>query len=183
MIAWVPVVSSVYKYMTSGRSQSSQAIQLPSVEIHDVETAPEKRPRTLKHLLKANHINFSILFHNLQFHNHMAHALGTAYLMGASPDQLTDIYTEEAKGLEGWKESPAEITSSDWREFLGKKEYQRAYVDFFEDELALKFGYQWKSVVEEYLYSGKQPLINNLISGRMFLSSLSKIFINADPAY
>jgi len=48
---------------------------------------------------------------------------------------------------------------------LGDKRYQRAYVDFYEDELALKFGYDWEKVVEEYLFSGKQPLINGLIGG------------------
>jgi hypothetical protein len=49
------------------------SIDLPSVEIHDVETAAEKRPRTLKHLLKANHANHSIIYHNLTFHNHTPH--------------------------------------------------------------------------------------------------------------
>jgi hypothetical protein len=48
-------------------------IDLASVEIHDVETAAEKRPRTLKHLLKANHVNHSIIYHHLRFHNHTPH--------------------------------------------------------------------------------------------------------------
>lgn len=95
----------------------------------------------------------------------MPHLLGSAYLLGASADQLQKIYDEEAKSLEPWHESPAEITDSDWREYLGEKKYQRAFVDFFEDELALKFGYDWSKVVEEYLFSGNQPLINGLIAG------------------
>lgn len=90
--------------------------------------------------------------------------------MGATSDRLNEIYAEEAKQLEPWKDSPAEITRDDWRDFLGKRQYQRAYVDFFEDELALKFAYKWKDVLEEYLYSGKNPLINNLVSGRLSLS-------------
>lgn len=49
------------------------AIDLPPVDIHDVETAAEKRPRTLKHLLKANHANYSIIYHELRFHNHTPH--------------------------------------------------------------------------------------------------------------
>lgn len=167
MIAWVPVVSNIYRYLTSGSSRSSQAILLPPVETHDIETAPEKRPRTLKHLIKANHVNHSIVYHNLQYSNHLPHILGSAYLMGATSDRLNEIYAKDAKELEGWEESPAEITKSDWRDFLGKREFQRAYVDFFEDELALKFGYRWKDVVEEYLYSGKNPLINNMVSGRL----------------
>lgn len=49
------------------------AIDLKSVEVHDVETQHEKRGRTLKHLLKLNHANYSIVYHQLQFHNHMPH--------------------------------------------------------------------------------------------------------------
>lgn len=48
---------------------------------------------------------------------------------------------------------------------LSKSRYQRAYVDFFEDELVLH-GYDWKRVVAKYLLEGKQPLVNNLIGGR-----------------
>lgn len=165
MIAWVPIVNRVYKYFTTS-TYAAQSIDLPSVEIHDVETAPEKRPRTLKHLIRANHANHSIIYHNLQYHNHMPHLLGSAYLFGASVDQMQHIYDVESKELEEWHDSPAEISDADWRDFLGDKRYQRAFVDFYEDELALKFGYDWKKVAEEYLFSGKQPLINGLIAGR-----------------
>jgi hypothetical protein len=166
MIAWQAAASNVYRYLTSGSSRARQAIHIPSAEIHDVETAPEKRPRTLKHLLKANHANFAIFFHNLQFDNHLPHILCSAYLLGANEDQLHHIYDVESKQLEEWPDSPAEITDSDWRDFLGDRNYQRAYVDFFEDELALKFGYKWQKVAEEYLFTGKNPLINCVISGR-----------------
>jgi hypothetical protein len=57
----------------SPASGTYPSIDLPSVEIHDVETAAEKRPRTLKHLLKANHANHSIIYHDLRFHNHAPH--------------------------------------------------------------------------------------------------------------
>ena len=49
------------------------AIDLKPVEVHHVETRHEKRARTLKHLLKLNHANHSIVYHNLEFHNHMPH--------------------------------------------------------------------------------------------------------------
>jgi hypothetical protein len=89
--------------------------------------------------------------------------------MGANEEHLQRIYDEESKELEEWCDSPAEISDTDWRDFLGDRKYQRAFVDFFEDELALKFGYDWKRVAEEYLFSGKQPLINGVIAGRMSL--------------
>jgi len=170
MIAWVPVVNRVYKYITSPSNYASQFIDLPSVEVYDVETAPEKRPRTLKHLIRANHVNHSLIYHQLQFHNHMSHLLGSAYLFGANIHQMQTIYDVESKELEPWEDSPAEITVSDWREFLGDKKYQRAYVDFYEDELALKFDYDWKKVIEEYLLTGAQPMINGLIGGCTFMS-------------
>ncbi|KAG0648178.1 hypothetical protein D0Z07_5847 [Hyphodiscus hymeniophilus] len=166
MIAWVPVVNRVYKYFASDNfNYAAKSIDLPSVPIHDVETAAEKRPRTLKHLLRANHVNHSVIYHDLQFHNHMPHLLGSAYLLGADEDQLQHIYDEESKQLEEWHDSPGEISDADWRHYLGDKRYQRAYVDFYEDELALKYGYDWKKVAEEYLFSGQEPLINGLIGG------------------
>lgn len=42
--------------------------------------------------------------------------------------------------------------------------YQRAFIDFFEDQL-VQHGYDWHALLEEFLLSGKEPLINNLISG------------------
>ena len=56
------------------RSQGDYpSIDLPSVEIHEIETSVERRARTLKHLLKANHANYSIIYHDLRFHNHTPH--------------------------------------------------------------------------------------------------------------
>ena len=148
-----------------GRSASSASnINLPSVTVHDTERGTKKSDRRLRHLLKLNHINHAILFNNLQFHNHTPHILGSAYILGGNADHLSSIYDSEAAGLVPWEDSPGEIAEYDWRDFLGKREYQRAFVDFFEDQLVLR-GYDWKGVVAEYLLEGKQPMINNLISG------------------
>ncbi|KPI39493.1 uncharacterized protein AB675_5184 [Cyphellophora attinorum] len=46
---------------------------------------------------------------------------------------------------------PSEIAEHDHRDFLGKKEYQRAWVDFFEDQL-VEAGYDWKAVVTKYIF-------------------------------
>lgn len=140
------------------------AIDIESVEVHQVETKHEKRARTLKHLLKLNHANHSIVYHNLHFHNHMPHILGSAYLVGGDSDHLNAIYEKEHKELEPWKDSPGEISTYDWRDYLGDRQYQRAYVDFFEDQLVLN-GYDWRKVLSEYLFTGKEPLINCVIAG------------------
>lgn len=50
--------------------------------------------------------------------------------------------------------------------WLSLSRYQRAYVDFFEDQLVLN-GYDWRKVLSEYLFTGKEPLINCMIAGRM----------------
>ena len=54
-------------------NKSVPVISLKPVDIHEIETLQEKRARTLKHLIKLNHVNHAILFHNRQFHNHMPH--------------------------------------------------------------------------------------------------------------
>jgi len=75
------------------------------------------------------------------------------------------VYEKESKELEQWEDSPNEVSTYDWRDYLGDRRYQRAYVDFFEDELVLN-GYDWRRVLETYLLEGKEPLINCLVAGR-----------------
>jgi len=148
-----------------------QTIDIEPVEVHNIETAPEKRPRTLKHLLRANHVNHSVIYHNLEFNNHMPHILSSAYLLGASHEQLHKIYEKEADELEPWKPSPSEVVPADWRDYLGDRRFQRAFIDFFEDPLAMRHAYDWKKVVQEYMFEGEEPLVNGLIGGRMSTQS------------
>ncbi|KZF23838.1 hypothetical protein L228DRAFT_246686 [Xylona heveae TC161] len=160
----IPSFPNPLKLLKLFTSAPPPAIDLPSVEIYEIETSPEKSPRTLKHLLRLNHANHAILYHNLQFHNHLPHILGSAYILGAGPLQLGNIYDEESKTLEKWEDSPNEVSRHDWRDYLGDKRFQRSYVDFFEDEL-VRLGYDWRNVVAEYLFKGKEPLINGMIGG------------------
>lgn len=169
MIAWEPRLKHLFRFLTSNIFPLGPA-DLPSVQIYQIESAGDKRTRTLKHLLRANHLNYAVLFNQLKFHNHLPHLLGSAYILGADAPHLQNLYDEETKQLDAWVPSPAEITDKDWREFLGDKRYERAYLDFFEDENALKFDYDWKNLVEDYLFSGDQPLFHGLISGRMSLN-------------
>ena len=132
---------------------SHKAIDLKSVDLHEVETQHDKKARTLKHLLKLNHASHSILFHDLQFHNHMPHVcssphfyitslhvlqlLGSAYILGSEPEHLNEIYDHESEELEKWKDSPGEISTYDWRDYLGRHEYATSVrVDSFR---ALKY--------------------------------------------
>jgi hypothetical protein len=45
--------------------------------------------------------------------------------------------------------------------------YQRAFIDFFEDQLVSN-QYVLSEILDEYLLGGKEPLINGLISGRKY---------------
>ncbi|KAK0730785.1 hypothetical protein B0H67DRAFT_562881 [Lasiosphaeris hirsuta] len=160
LLSYVPLVNRLV-----APKEATKRIHIAPVEVHSIETAAEKRPRTLKHLIRANHVNHSIIYHNLQFDNHLPHILCSAYWFGAQSHQLYHIYDIESKTLEPWKDSPSELTQDDWRDFLGDKEYQRAFVDFFEDALAIKYSYDWRKVIEEYLLGGKEPVVNGLIGG------------------
>ncbi|KAG7292104.1 hypothetical protein NEMBOFW57_002137 [Staphylotrichum longicolle] len=160
LLSYVPLVGRLV-----GAREEAKAIDIPPVEVHNVEANPDKTPRTLKHLLKANHVNHSIIYHNLQFDNHMPHALCSAYHLGAESQQLYHIYDEEAKSLEPWKDSPSEVTEDDCGTTWATSGYQRAFVDFFEDALAMNYAYNWKKVIEKYMLEGDEPLVNGLIGG------------------
>jgi hypothetical protein len=45
--------------------------------------------------------------------------------------------------------------------------YQRAFIDFFEDQLVSN-RYNLREILDEYLLGGKEPLVNGLISGRKY---------------
>lgn len=47
--------------------------------------------------------------------------------------------------------------------------YQRAFVDFFEDQL-VQHGYDWRDLLKAYLFEGDKPLINNMICGCEFFA-------------
>lgn len=111
---------------------------------------------------------------------YLCQILSSAFLQGADADELGRVYETESKLLEPWTDSPGEISTDDWRDYLGCREYvcspvsvgdlfadsnryQRAFVDYFEDEL-VRFSYEWKKVVNEYLFSGPEPMFNSIIA-------------------
>ena len=168
-------LSSVFNLPSIFKTKVPRVIDIAPVKTHNVEVEKDKRARSLKHLLKLNHASHSILYHDLEFHNHMPHILGSAYLLESRVDHLEKIYDKEAEQLEKWESSPGEISKHDWRDFLGDRRYQRAFVDFFEDEL-VHYGYDWRKVVDEYLFQGKAPLVNNMVSGCRFPSRDPRIY-------
>ena len=68
--------------------------------------------------------------------------------------------------MDPWRKAPAEVTDRNWRELLGQKEYQKGYLDYFEDTLASKFSHDWKKLVDHVMFKGEEPLISGVIGGR-----------------
>ena len=60
---------------------AGNAVAIKSVSIHDIETKDDPCSRALKHLLKLNHVDHSILYHNLEFHNHIPHVRDSLVLL------------------------------------------------------------------------------------------------------
>lgn len=166
-LPWRPTVNHVYRTLrhVTGSERGVPFVDIASAPIRDIETSSEKTARTLKHLIKANHVNNALLYHDYIFHNHIPYSLGSAYLMGCDAAHLEKFYESEVRGVEPWKSSPSEVTERDWRDKIGNKRYYKAYIDFFEDELALNFAYEWKEVVNEYMFGGDKPLINGVVGG------------------
>jgi hypothetical protein len=160
-----------------GSRSKTRGIDLPSVEIHHIETNPDRRARCLKHLLKANHVNYAILWNDFQFDNHNSHILSSTYLLGANEIQLNEVYNNEIKDLVPWEPSPSEVIDEDWRDFLGDRHYQRAFVDYFEDKLAMEFAYDWKQELQHFLFSGEEPLFHALVDGRRNPPPLRRVFV------
>ncbi|KAF8476867.1 hypothetical protein BDZ91DRAFT_687805 [Kalaharituber pfeilii] len=147
--------------------ESHLSSNIPLVETIQIDYPQKKRDRALIHLLRLNHHSHSVLYSGykeFKLHNHCPHALCSAYLLGADEQQLHEIYEQVDKELESWKDSPCEVTETDWRDYLGDHRYQRAYLDFFEDELVRQC-YDWKKVLLDFMMQGEKPLVNSLICG------------------
>jgi hypothetical protein len=56
--------------------------------------------------------------------------------------------------------------------------YTVAYVDFFDGQVKAHEG-AWTKVLEEYLYSGAEPLINGFTGGRKFLYYRQRTVVTA----
>ncbi|OAQ95628.1 hypothetical protein LLEC1_04065 [Akanthomyces lecanii] len=160
------MLSFVSGSVTKPKTQATAAttVALEALPVQDIEADQERRARLLKHLLKANHINYSVVYYkDLQLNNVNSHNLTTAYILGANENHLDTIYNDHIRILDPWKPSPAEVIDEDWSDFLGDRNYQRAFLDFYEDKLAFKFAYDWKQEVKHVLTDGDEPLINCLI--------------------
>lgn len=68
---------------------------------------------------------------------------------------------------------PCLSLSSTWNSLIIPSRFDRAFVDFFEDEM-VRLSYDWKEVVAEYLFTDKEPMFDSIMASRMFLMLLEK---------
>jgi hypothetical protein len=52
--------------------------------------------------------------------------------------------------------------------------FDRAFVDFYEDEL-VHLGYDWKQVVDEYLFTDQEPVFDSIMAARMLHATSASI--------
>ncbi|KAK5082213.1 hypothetical protein LTR05_007357 [Lithohypha guttulata] len=142
--------------------------KLEPAPIYDVHKLSDGRTQKLRQLLEKGHVTVAPLRNpELILHSHLPHLLGSAYGLGADSEQLTKTYDHDVTTLVNIDDTfirGDKITRDNWREFLGQKSYTVAYVDFFDEEVRKNDG-DWEKVVQEYLYSGPEPLINGLCGG------------------
>ncbi|KAJ5177170.1 uncharacterized protein N7482_003047 [Penicillium canariense] len=141
--------------------------ELDPVPILDGSVSPEEGNK-LEELLEEGHATTAPLRNpKLIFHNHLPHVLGSAYALGANIDQLDELYEHEIKGLvhSDDVEMPGDsITPPKWRDFLNRKSHTVEYVKFFDEEIR-SHNNDWKPVLEKYLFTDEEPLINGFVGG------------------
>ncbi|KAJ5376640.1 hypothetical protein N7509_013526 [Penicillium cosmopolitanum] len=136
--------------------------------VYDVTKSKDERRQTLHELLIKGHDSMAPLREpKLILHSHLPHLLGSGYILGASSKQLKELYEHEIKTLVRVDDTSVRgnsISKNEWRKFLGQKSYTVAYVDFFDSEVKMNNG-DWKAVLQQYLFSGAEPLVNGLVGG------------------
>lgn len=132
---------------------------------YELQRPTAESAKKLDQLIKANNATYGVLWNDRKFHNHLPHALISAYFLGADPKQLTYIYEKVSQTLSPWQEDqPEEVTDEDWEKFLGKREYERGYFDFYSDKINFTKN-SWKNTVKRYLVDEHDCLVNGVYGG------------------
>ncbi|KAL3441845.1 hypothetical protein BJX65DRAFT_321979 [Aspergillus insuetus] len=133
-----------------------------TLDVHD------ERADALRRLLDKGHTSVAPLREpKLILHSHLPHLLGSAYFLGASAQQVEELYEHEITMLREIDDTfimGSALSTSNWTQFLGQKPYTVAYVQYFDRELERNNG-DWKTLLREYLFPGPEPLINGFCGG------------------
>jgi hypothetical protein len=128
-------------------------------------------PDSLKLLLDSledNHEKWHVYFHEMGYHNHIAHHLITLYALGAPASIIKKAYSLESSwqrpislGLKSPEIEP--ITENNFFEHLGDERYFKAYVDYFEPVVA-RLGPI--AALEKYVYAREYNYIKGLAADK-----------------
>lgn len=106
--------------------------------------------KRLAELIEKNHELYSILFNNKGYHNHLVHTLTSACLIGASNEHLERILYNEGLRLIYWDQlgDSIYITKDNWTQYLGKREMEKSFFQFFSRELDCA---NWQDPLRDFL--------------------------------
>ena len=120
----------------------------------------------LNKLLKDNFEHYQVKWNELQYDTHTAHHLSSLALLGATDEQLRDVYENASRYYsDKYEPSPHEITKDNWRSVLGDPRFCLAYRNFFNKELPTQG--DWKKKFIELLLDDTDgsPLIDATLCG------------------
>lgn len=159
--------------MGSSFSKTNEQLDLTARSFQDFDGIGFKRPSSLpqpteksliklRQLILSNNNTFNVFYpksRNRPYHNHTAHALSSAYFLGASPQELYRIYEHETEPLDQWETSDAleqeEVTIEDWTTFIGNRKRIEELFNFFKDEILEKSSsFQWRQITKKFLIQG-----------------------------
>ncbi|OJI99511.1 hypothetical protein ASPVEDRAFT_126175 [Aspergillus versicolor CBS 583.65] len=118
-------------------------------------------------LLMINYARYHTLYAAVGFHNHTVHHLLTLFALGATPDEIRDMYDLNIgyQSLVQYRSASVVVQMKD-REFfkkcIGDLSYYDSFLRFFQDEIAQR---GVPGVVNEYLFGNTEH--SNDLLGRM----------------
>lgn len=144
--------TKIIRTMTSGSRVHLEISQKPQYFVKGLQANSAKKTTDL---LQANHENHHTFFNKSGFHNHIAHHLLTLFSLGATPQEIQQGYDTNVsyqRPPEPLKESIVkDMCHPDrFKTFLGKEQYYRDFLVFFEREIEEK---TWQKVLGEYLFA------------------------------
>ena len=130
-----------------------------------LDTSPPGSVEVANELLQENHDRYHMFFRDVGGHNHLAHSILTVLAMGGGPKEIRRAFNDGVKIQRPLPHSTAEVVQE-----LSHPESFRArmcvlseygnFLAFFDQEINAR---GWRSVVEEYCFSGT-PLAEAMFS-------------------
>jgi hypothetical protein len=151
-------------------SHSVIAISPPNTGSFHVPLSPAALA-TVNQFLQENHDRYHPFFNDRGFHNHTTHYLLASLSLGATAAQITRSFEQE-KAIQRPQlplnlENSKRLTDPQWfKDCLGKEEFYRDYLIFFQNEIKEK---GTGGVLNEYLFSTQENA--ELLFTRLFAST------------